>query len=237
LRPSPVGRWPRSDQPIPIIQQIGLSGAARLAARYPCVWHVIEADGAGPWLMQTGLLPAAELHCCGANRGAFDRVDLGDGRAAVLRPQQMPDHRLLPTLAGAFAGRPELWRRYVDRHVFFWAEARRRDAFSRACIRLRGTGGPLPVVLAFDTAALLERHSAIAFFATINTGSTVRGGARVRRDENTLRPVADYRGGAIAELAIRGRVELACVDQCTAEGRGRRTLAIRRASSGRSAPR
>ena len=79
-------------------------GAARLAARYPCVWHVIEADGAGPWLMQTGLLPAAELHCCGANRGAFDRVDLGDGRAALLRPQQMPDHRLLPTLAGAFAG-------------------------------------------------------------------------------------------------------------------------------------
>ena len=79
-------------------------GAARLAARYPSVWHVIEADGAGPWLMQTGLLPAAELRCCGANRDAFDRVDLGDGRAALLRPQQMPDHRLLPTLAGAFAG-------------------------------------------------------------------------------------------------------------------------------------
>jgi hypothetical protein len=142
--------------------------------------------------MQTGLLPAADLRCCGANRDAFDRVDLGDGRAALLRPQQMPDHRLLPTLAGVFAGRPELWRRYVDRHVFFWAAARRRDAFSRACIRLRGTGGPLPVVLAFDTAALLEWHGAIAFFATINIGSTVRGGARVRRDENTLRPVADY---------------------------------------------
>jgi hypothetical protein len=212
-------------------------GAARLAARYPRVWHVIEADGAGPWLTETGLLPAADLRCCGANRDWFDRVDLEGGRTAVLRPQQMPDRRLLPTLAGAFAGHPELWRQHVDRHVFFWTEARRRDAFTRACVRLRGTGGPTPVTLAFDTAALLERYGELAFFATINTGSTVRGGARVRRDENTLRPVAEYQSGAIAELAIRGRVELACIDQCTAEGPGRRALSIRRASSGRSAPR
>ena len=62
------------------------------------------------------------------------------------------------------------------------------------------------MTLTIDTAALLERHGEIAFFATINTGSTVRGGARARRDEDTLRPVADYRSGAIAELAIRGRV-------------------------------
>jgi hypothetical protein len=183
-------------------------GAARLAARYPRVWHVIEADAAGPWLMETGLLPTADLRCCGANRNSFERVDLGDGRAAVLRPQQMPDGRLLPTLAGDFAGRPDLWRRHVDRHVFFWADARRRDAFSRACIRLRGIDGPPPVALAFDTVALLERHGGIAFFATTNTGSTVRGGARTRRDENTLRPVAEYRHGAVAELAIRGRVDL-----------------------------
>jgi hypothetical protein len=212
-------------------------GAVRLAARYPRVWHVIEADGAGPWLMATGLLPAAHLRYCGTNRDAFDPVDLGRGRTAVLRPQQMPDHRLLPTLAGAFAGHPNLWRAHIDRHVFFWAEARRRDAFTRACVRLRGTGGPAPVVLTFDTAALLERHGEIAFFATINTGSTVRGGARVRRDEDTLRPVAEYRNGPVAELAIRGRVELACSDQCTADRRERRTPSIRRASSGRSAPR
>jgi len=186
-------------------------GAARLAARYPRVWHVIEADGAGPWLTETGLLPAADLRCGDANRDSFARVDLGHGRAAVLRPQQMPDRRLLPTLAGAFAGRPDLWRRHIDRHVFFWAEARRRDAFSRACARLRGTAGAPPVILAFDTAALLKHHGAIAFFATINTGSTVRAGARVRRDEITLRPVAEYRGGAVAELAIRGRVELAAI--------------------------
>ncbi len=181
-------------------------GAARLAARYPRVWHVMEAEGAGPWLRETGLLPAGMLRRGGANRDDFIRIEFGTGCVAVLRPQVMPDDRLLPTLAGAFAGRPEAWRRHVDAHVFFWAEPRRRDAFALACTRLRGAA---PVVLTFDAATLLERHADVAFFATINTGSTIRGGARVRRDENTLRAVADYRGGPIAELAIRGRVDFA----------------------------
>jgi hypothetical protein len=184
-------------------------GAARFAARHPRVWHVIEAEGAGAWLMQTGLLPAIEMFADGANRDDFRCFDLGAGRVAMLRPQQVPDHRLSPTLGGRFAGRPDLWRRHVDSHVFFWAEAARRDAFTRACIRLRRISRQPPVVIAVDTAALLERHGAIAWFATINTGSTVRGGARARRDENTLRPVADYRSGRVAELAIRGRVDLA----------------------------
>ena len=190
-------------------------GAARLAARYPRVWHVIEADGAGPWLIENGLMPADELRRraalpeTGPNRPGFQRIDLGGGCAAVLRPQLMPDHRLTPTLRGGFAGRPDLWRQHVDQHVFFWADARRCDAFTRACIRLRTPAAEPPVTLAVDTAALLERHGPIAFFATVNTGSTMRGGARVRRDETTLRPVGDYRSGSVAELAIRGRVELA----------------------------
>jgi hypothetical protein len=180
-------------------------GAARLAARYPFVWHVLEAEGAGPWLAQTGLLPAGMLRRGGGNRDNFIRIEFGAGCVAVLRPQVMRDHRLLPTLSGAFAGRPEAWRHHVDAHVFFWTEPRRRDAFARACARLRGAP---PVVLTLDTRALLQRHAAVAFFATINTGSTVRAGGRVRRDEDTLRPVATYRGGAVAELAIRGRVDL-----------------------------
>ena len=183
-------------------------GAALLAACYPRVWHVMEAEGAGPWLAGTGLLPAGMLRDGGANRDDFMRVEFGAGCVAVLRPQMMPDHRLLRTLAGAFAGQPEAWRRHVDAHVFFWTEPRRRDGFSGACMRLRGAS---PVVLTFDTAAMLERHATAAFFATINTGSTMRGGARVRRDENTLRHVANYRGGRVAELAIRGRVDLALV--------------------------
>jgi hypothetical protein len=67
------------------------------------------------------------------------------------------------------------------------------------------------VTLCIDTAMLLARHVQIAVFATINSGSTVRGGARARRDETTLRPVTNYRSGAVAELAIRGRVELSGV--------------------------
>jgi hypothetical protein len=195
-------------------------GAAHFAARYPTVWHVIEADGAGDWLSSTGLYPAVELRRLaglgpgGANREDFQCLDLGCGRTAVLRLQQMRDARLVPSLFGQFAAKPELWRRHVDRHVFFWAEQRRRDAFIQACMRLRAVSQATrslrpPVVLAIDTQTLLARLASIAFFARVNTGSTVRSGARVRRDEDTLQPVSAYRSGAVAELAIRGRVELA----------------------------
>ena len=186
-------------------------GAGRFVERYPVVWHVIEADGAGPWLRDTGLLPTSTLlrlaghRDDGANRGDFRRVSFGAGRCAVIRPQVMPDDRLLPTLAGRFAGKPGAWRRHVNAHVFFWTEQRRRDAFLRACQRFRGIGEP-PRVLQFDTAALLHHHAASAFWSRINTGSTLRGGARARRDDDTLCPLASYRGGAVAELAVRGRV-------------------------------
>ena len=193
-------------------------GAERFAARYPTVWHVIEAEGAGPWLSATGLLPAASLLGLAglatdhANRDDFRPLALGEDRVAVLRPQLMADHRLAPTLAGSFAGRPGAWRAHINAHVFFWTEPRRRDAFLRACLRWRSRGRAAhasapPVVLALDTAALLARHRQSAFFARINTGSTVRGGARVRRDEATLAPVAGYRSGPVAELAIRGCVQ------------------------------
>jgi hypothetical protein len=192
-------------------------GAARFAARYPVVWHVIEAEGAGPWLSATGLLPAAALlrlagvTADGANRDDFRVVGFGDGCVAVLRPQLMEDRWLAPTLSGAFAGHPEAWRRHVNAHVFFWTEQRRRDAFLRACLRLRAKSSTAaddapPAVLAVETARLLARHGDSAYFARINTGSTVRGGARTRRDETTLAPVAGYRSGPVAELAIRGCV-------------------------------
>jgi hypothetical protein len=42
----------------------------------------------------------------------------------------------------------------------------------------------------------------------------VRGGARARRDEGTLRPVGDYRSGPVAEMAIRGRVDLSDITVC-----------------------
>jgi hypothetical protein len=192
-------------------------GAARLAARYPRVWHVIEADGAGAWLMETGLLPAADLYrlagleADGANRAAFQRVELSPGRIAMLRPQLMADQPLTATLAGSFAGRPAAWRRHIDAHVFFWPEPRRRDGFVRACARLRArgsVGAAPPRVLAIDTAALLRRHGASAFFARINTGAVLRGGVRVRRDDTTFVSVADYQSGPVAELAIKAPVML-----------------------------
>jgi hypothetical protein len=65
--------------------------------------------------------------------------------------------------------------------------------------------------------ALLDRHRPIAFFATINSGSTVRGAARARRDEATLRPMADYHSGPVAELAIRGRVDISGIATATCD--------------------
>ena len=189
-------------------------GIAGFAARYPLVWHVIEAEGAGC----DTLYPAATLRrLCGlpadsTNRETFQRLALPGGAPAVLRLQLMPDARLMPTLGGTFTGRPDLWRALINRHVFFWADEDRRDRFLRACIRLRGcseTGqAPTPVVIAIDTARRLKARGEAAFFSRINTGSTLRGGARTVRDETTLRALPLWRGEPVVELAIRGPVPL-----------------------------
>jgi hypothetical protein len=190
------------------------AGAARFTTRYPRVWHVIEAEGAGPWLATMGLLPAAELlrragiAADGENRHDFRRVRLDNGTVALLRPQRMLDATLTPTLGGRFCGRPNAWRQLIDSHVFFWTDPRRRDRFVQACMRLRArsrsAGGTMrPVVLEFDTVALLGLHGEHAFLARFNAGSTLRGGARVRRDEATFERLTWYRSGSVAELGMR----------------------------------
>jgi hypothetical protein len=186
-------------------------GAERFATRYPRIWHVIEADGAGAWLDETGLLPTASLlrmagtNDDGINRSQFLTLSLGRGRIAVIRPQLMPDDRLVPTLAGSFTGEPRLWRKHVNAHVFFWTDPHRRDAFLRACQRLRRDAAP-PGVIELDTASLLRDHAGTTFWSRINIGSTLRGGGRTIRDDNTLLSITTYRSGSVAELAVRGRV-------------------------------
>jgi hypothetical protein len=189
-------------------------GTVALARRYPLAWHVMEAEGAGCEV----LCPAATLRRLSgrpadrANRDDFQCLTLPGGDLAVLRKQLMPDERLRPTLAGAFSGRPDLWRDHIDQHVFFWVTNDRHDRFANACARLRTRGtignGVAPVVIEVDTASLLSAHYEIAFFSLINAGSTMRGGARTRRDETTLRPVSTWHGERIVELAIRGPVPL-----------------------------
>ncbi len=196
-----------------------VDGIARFAARFPVVWHVVEADGLAG-VEAFGLLPAADLlRQAGVvptdrNRDDFRRVQLdsgaADGPSAILRFQLMADAKITPSLHGAFAGQPARWRALIDSQVFFWPDPARRDSFLRACRRdrQRSQTAPLdepPVILALDTAALLDAETP-AFYSTFNTGSTVRGAARARRDETTFRPVAAYRSGPVAELAIRGPV-------------------------------
>ncbi len=189
-------------------------GVTGFAARYKRAWHVTEAEGAGCEILYpaAALLRLAGLAEACADRDDFEFLTLPDGKVAVLRPQLMPDQRLRPTLAGRFAARPDLWRDHINRHVFFFVSEDRRDRFMNACIRLRRRGAmpgiSAPVAITVDTAALLEAHHDVAYFSRINTGSTVRGGARARRDENTLGPVHDWRRHDVAELAIRGPVRL-----------------------------
>jgi hypothetical protein len=184
------------------------------AARYPRVWHVMEAEGAGCEILYPAatLWRLAALPEDNANRDDFQRLTLPGGGQAVLRMQLMRDERLGPTLAGTFHGRPDLWRAHIDRHVFFWVSKDRRDRFIKACVRLRAQGaiglGLAPAVIEIDTDALLKAHRDTAFYSRINTGSTVRAGARVRRDETTLRSLRDWHGERAAELAIRGPVTL-----------------------------
>lgn len=200
-------------------------GIARFAARFPVVWHVVEADGfagveAHGLLPATDLLRRAGMAPTDQNRDDFLPVPLSPGGkagpAAILRFQLMRDEKITPSLRGAYAGQPARWRALIDSQVFFWADPARRDLFLRACRRdrQRSRATPLdeaPVILTFDTAALLGARGDAAFYSTFNTGSTVRGGLRAHRDENTFRPVAGYRSGPAAELAIRGAVASAVV--------------------------
>lgn len=194
------------------------AGIQRFCTRYPRVWHVIEADGLEGARLH-GLRPAIELRALAGlvddhqNRPDFLPLVLPGGGGAVLRPQLMLDADLTPTLAGAYLGRPDLWRRLIDSHVFFWATADRRDRFLNAVTWARrqspgARSSKRPVMLEWDTQALLTVHGAAASYSVINTGSTVRGGARTRRDETTFRPVAEFASEKkpAAELAIRATV-------------------------------
>ena len=195
----------------------GLAGFAR---RYPRAWHVAEAEAADCEI----LYPAATLRRLAglaadhANRDDFQRLALGGGKTAVLRQQLMRDERLRPTLAGPFAERPDLWRETINGHVFFWLSAARRDRFISACVRLRDRGttgtGLAPIVLEIDTALLLAGQGDTAYFSLFNTGSVVRGGARVRRDDHSLRSLHGWRGERAVELAIRAPVRLAPPNGC-----------------------
>lgn len=198
-----------------------MSRRRSFSQRHPLCWHVIEAEGL-PRVAREGLLPAAEImrragRPSQANRDAFVALD-----GAVLRFQQMDDIPLGRVLAGRFAGDPAAWRAHVDAHVFFWLAARRRDGFAAAVRQRRQRAkpdAPDPIILAFDTATLLDGLADAAFFSRVNSGSMVQGAGRVRRDEHLYQPVSRWNGGApAAELAVRGPVPPALLRAALREG-------------------
>ena len=89
----------------------------------------------------------------------------------------------------------------------FWVTEDRRDRFLRACVRLRARGkrpGADPVVIAVETAAAAGKAGGDGVLLLLNTGSTLRGGGRTKRDEMTLQALRLWGGEHAVELAIRG---------------------------------
>lgn len=169
-----------------------MTGAGRLAERCPRVWHAIEAEGP----------PAARPR---GRRDGAPALPADGGRPAAARPA-----RLLRRAPRAMAGHAGQARLLLGRFLLgrFWAAEDRLTRLAAAIVRERRRAEPQapdPVILRFETAALLAEHGEAALFTTINSGSTA-GRGRAQRDENTLRPAAAYKGGPAAEIAIPGRV-------------------------------
>ena len=131
------------------------------------------------------------LRCLPASRRRYARRERQPGSLRRDQPWERP-HRGARTAAdgrrpaAADAGRglrqpARRWRRHIDSHVFFWATEARRDRFVGANRRLRAHVQPARPPPSCSRSTPLPCWSgtrAVAYFATFNTGSTVRGGAR-----------------------------------------------------------
>ena len=200
----------------------GLSdGAARLAARYPRVWHVIEADGAGAWLTETGLLPAADLYrlagleADGANRDAFPADRAGPG----------PDRHPAPAIDGGSASRRHIgWQlRRPSRlpgagiSMHMCSSGRNRDGATVSSVPAHGCGHAAASSSGCGTPArACDRHLNAALAATAQApfslaSTRVPCFAVAPASGATTRPLcrlANYRSGPVAELAIKAPVML-----------------------------
>ena len=158
------------------------------------------------------------------DRGAASAADAGSSPAADARRRLCRAARSLA--AACRPARVLLGRRQAARRIFPGLHPIARHGRAAACRRSRSTPRRCWNGMA------RSRSSRPSTPDRPCAAVRVRGAMRTRCGR-----CCRYRSGTVAELAIRGRVELACIAQCTAEGRGRRPLSIRRASSGRSAPR
>jgi hypothetical protein len=115
-------------------------GTQRFLAAYPCLFHVADT-GAVPLIRQHGLLSAKTLACLfqipaarrpsllTSNRDRYAELSHAVHGRAWLRVQHMREYSLRSRLQPAIGlGQ---WRRFINRHTFFWTSQADAERFSR----------------------------------------------------------------------------------------------------------
>jgi hypothetical protein len=187
----------------------------QLVAAYPRLYHMAE-DGSWPSIRRHGLLsteallerfdvaPAAKEQILGERRGESVTLRHEVWGTAVVRDQlPMLESQLSRALSDGLL--PGDWYRLLNRHVFFWVREERLVRLLNA----RAYRDRPHLVLEFDTADIVARHSDGVRLTPMNTGNT-----RPRafpRGRDTFLPISQYpfedrrrRAGrdAIVELAV-----------------------------------
>ena len=166
----------------------------QLAARYPRLYHMAEADAWQP-IKANGLLStsaALDFHAASESRREEleaghrpEKVKLGSGLAAItLRDQiPMPPSRLARALQDAS---PADWYRLLNAKVFMWAQERRLLGLLNA----RHYRHLEHDVLTIDTASLLSVHAQRIWLCHMNSGNTFP--IPHARDKTIFRRIPDY---------------------------------------------
>jgi hypothetical protein len=193
---------------------VGIS-PVELAATYPRLYHMADTD-AWPGIAAHGLLSTAAIfEKCAVPAGerrrlqAKPRSDLvrftANGHQFIVRDQKpLNDKKLARCLIDMTV--PE-WLAMLDSRVYFWPTEKR----VRTLLNARAYRGRRHLVIAVDTAQLLDRHGEAVELSPINSGSTAYDAKP--RGSRTFLPLAEYpfeerrrirgRREAVAEVTVR----------------------------------
>jgi hypothetical protein len=181
--------------------------ARRLLVEGARLYHVADA-AALPLIRRHGLLSAEALcdlfevpeprrtRLLSANRDAYETLRHPVHGEAALRRQLMRTDVLAPRLAPGIA--PEEWRRFINRHVFFWPSLARAEGLDRY------EPGRVGCILSVAVADLVAAGLTL-LAAPMNGGGVFdRGNAR-RRGYDLYRPLGTM-AERVVEVAVPGAV-------------------------------
>ena len=161
-----------------------------MISRIQKLYHLAEASNL-PSILEHGLMSTERLLYAAGVPNSERAARLCSHRAHNVRVSErvlIRDQRPMPPSALASAlddgFEPADWYALLNGFVFLWFGRERMERQRRAC------GERPQVLLTFDGAALLDRHSANAFVSPINSGNARRRPAR--RGRGTLIPYASW---------------------------------------------